>query len=136
MVEVNGKFTSSKMKTYICGALLWCSFSPSLVVSNKMETQVTMSWVTWCYCLLIVKLSLCSVSATDTSCPTWHYYNNATGQCECECGYRLLCSRDGNHVDIIIHSCATSSGQEDDYLSQVVLPLVHSKTVSVLSVGH
>ena len=101
------------MKTYICGALLWCTFSPSLVLSNKRETQVTMSWVTWCYCLLIVKLSLCSVLATDTSCPTWHYYNNATGQCEC--GYRLLCSRDGNHVDIIIHSCATSSGQEDDY---------------------
>ena len=72
-----------------------------------------MSWATWCYCLLIVKLSLCSVLATDSSCPTWHYYNNATGQCEC--GYRLLCSSDGNHVDIRIQSCATSSGQEDDY---------------------
>ena len=72
-----------------------------------------MSWVTWFYCLLIVKLSLCSVLATDTSCPTWHYYNNATGQCEC--GLRLLCSRDGNQVDIGIQSCATSSEQEDDY---------------------
>ena len=51
--------------------------------------------------------------ATDTSCPTWHYYNNATGQCEC--GFRLLCSSDGNQVDIGIDHCATSSGQEDDY---------------------
>ena len=72
-----------------------------------------MSWVTWFYCLLIVKLSLCSVLATDTSCPTWHYYNNATGQCEC--GFSLLCSSNGNHVEIRIKSCATSSEQEDDY---------------------
>ena len=67
----------------------------------------------WSYCFLIVKLSLCSVLATDTSCPTWHYYNNATGQCEC--GYWLLCSSDGNQVEIRNDQCATSSGQEDDY---------------------
>ena len=72
-----------------------------------------MSWATWFYCLLIVKLSLCSVLATNTSCPTWHYYNNATGQCEC--GWRLHCSSDGNQMDIGIDQCATSSGQEDDY---------------------
>ena len=72
-----------------------------------------MSWVTWFYCLLIVKLSLCSVLASDTSCLTWHYYNNATGQCEC--GRWLHCSSDGNQVDIGIWSCATSSGQENDY---------------------
>ena len=72
-----------------------------------------MSWKTWCYCLLTVKLSLCSVLATDTSCTTWHYYNNATGQCEC--GFSLLCSSDGNQVDIGIDRCATFSGQEDDY---------------------
>ena len=72
-----------------------------------------MSRVPWCYSLLIIKLSLCSVLATDTSCPTWHYYNNATGQCEC--GYLLLCSSDGNQVEICIDHCATSAGQEDDY---------------------
>ena len=72
-----------------------------------------MFWAIWFYCLLIVKLSLCSVLASDTSCPTWNYYNNATGQCEC--GFSLLCSSDGNQVDIRIQSCATSSGQKDDY---------------------
>ena len=72
-----------------------------------------MSWTTWCYCLLIIKVSLYSVLATDTSCPTWHYYNNATGQCQC--GSLLFCRSDGNQVDIKIHDCATSSGQEDDY---------------------
>ena len=69
-----------------------------------------MSWVPWCCCLLIVKLSLCSVLATNTSCPTWHYYNNVTEQCEC--GFWLLCSK---QVEISIDRCATSSGQEDDY---------------------
>ena len=82
-----------------------------------------MSWVTWFYCLLIVKLSLCSVMATDTSCPTWHYYNNAKGQCEC--GLRLLCSSDGNQVYIGIQSCATSSEQEDDYYISYC-PLTHT----------
>ena len=71
-----------------------------------------MSWVTWCCCLLIVNLCLCSVLATDTSCPSWHYYN-VTGQCEC--GFWLFCSSDGNQVEIGTQSCATSSGQEDDY---------------------
>ena len=51
-----------------------------------------------------MNLSLC--------CPTWHYYNNVTGQCEC--GFGLFCSS-GNQVDINIQRCATSSGREDDY---------------------
>ena len=72
-----------------------------------------MPWVPSCYSLFIVKLSLSSVLATDTSCLTWHYYNNATGQCECGAG--LLCSNDGNQADISIDRCATSAGQEGDY---------------------
>ena len=82
-----------------------------------------MSWVNWFYCLLIVKLSLCSVLATDTSCPTWHYYNNATGKCEC--GSLLFCSSDGNQVEIRIDYCATSTGQEDDYYVSYC-PLTHT----------
>ena len=80
-----------------------------------------MSWVTWCYWLLIVKLSLCSGLATDTSCPTWHYYNNATGQCEC--GHLLLCSSE--QVDIKINYCAKSSEQEDDYYASYC-PFTHT----------
>ena len=80
-----------------------------------------MSWVTWCYWLLIVTLSLCSVLATDTSCPTWHYYNNATRQCEC--GHLLLCRHE--QVDIRIDYCATSSEQEDDYYASYC-PFTHT----------
>ena len=71
-----------------------------------------MSGATWCYCL-VLQLSLISVWATNTSCPIWHYYNSGSGQCEC--GFLLKCSSDGNKVEIRTRSCATSSGQEDDY---------------------
>ena len=53
------------------------------------------------------------VLATNTSCPTWHYYNNATGQCEC--GFRLACSNDGHQVENEKDHCATSRGKKGDY---------------------
>jgi hypothetical protein len=72
-----------------------------------------MHWVTRCYCLLILKLSLCSVLATNTSCPTWHYYINATGRCEC--GFGLTCSSDGKQAKIANDRCATPLGGDGDY---------------------
>ena len=73
-----------------------------------------MYWGKFLPYILAVNVSLlCSVLATDSSCPTWHYYNNTTGQCEC--GYRLVCSSDGNQVEIANGRCATSSTQENDY---------------------
>ncbi|CAI8026066.1 hypothetical protein GBAR_LOCUS15031 [Geodia barretti] len=51
-----------------------------------------MAWGTWC-CFL------CTLAANillATSCHTWHYYNNATGKCEC--GFWLHCSSDGNQA--------------------------------------
>ena len=71
-----------------------------------------MSWGTWCCCFLCT-LTVNVVLATDTSCPTWHYYNNITGVCEC--GFGLICSCDGNQVEIMNGYCATSSGKEGDY---------------------
>ena len=71
-----------------------------------------MSWGTWCCCFLFT-LTVNVVLATDTSCPTWHYYNNATGLCECGAG--LVCSNDGHQVEIKFSHCATSSGNKGDY---------------------
>ena len=60
----------------------------------------------------IVALSLVSVLATNTSCPTWFYYDNSTQQCHC--GNGLLCS--GNKtVEIEDGVCATSTGEGDQY---------------------
>ena len=76
--------------------------------------KLLMSPTTWFCCLLIVKLCLNSVLATDTSCPTWHYYNNDTGQCEC--GNLLFCKSGGtNEAEIRIHDCATSAEIQGDY---------------------
>ena len=61
---------------------------------------------TWC-CLL-----LGPVLATNTSCPTWFYYDNTTQQCQCGSG--LLCSSNKN-VEIGDGTCATSAGEEDQY---------------------
>ena len=82
----------------------------SVVSTGHLESAtIPMAWGTWC-CFL------CTIAANillATSCPTWHYYNNATGKCEC--GFWLLCSSDGNQVEIDNSRCATSSERGDDY---------------------
>ena len=64
------------------------------------------------WCCIFLCINLVSVLLA-TSCPTWHYYNNATGQCEC--GFGLVCSSDGNQVVIGNAFCATSSRHDGDY---------------------
>ena len=71
-----------------------------------------MSWGTWCCCFLST-LTVNVVLATDASCPTWHYYNNITGVCEC--GFGLICSNDSNQVEIRSGMCATPSHWKSDY---------------------
>ena len=60
----------------------------------------------------IVALSLVLVLATNTSCPTWFYYDNSTQQCNC--GNGLLCSSN-KIVEIQDGLCATSAGEGDQY---------------------
>ena len=69
------------------------------------------------------ELSLCSVLATNTSCPTWHYYRNVTGQCEC--GIGLTCSSDGKQAKIANGRCATPLGGDGDYYYGYC-PLAHT----------
>ena len=57
--------------------------------------------------------SFASDVSINTTCPTWYYYNTATGKCEC--GFQLSCSSDGNKVEIDITFCATPFGQAGDY---------------------
>ena len=59
---------------------------------------------------IVLSVMLCSVLATSTSCPTWHYYNNVTGVCEC--GFGLIC---GNQVEIGSTHCATNSEETGGY---------------------
>ena len=72
---------------------------------------MSLLWPAW-FCFSVITLSLGSVLATNTSCPTWFYYDNSTQQCHC--GYELLCSRN-KRVEIKDGLCATSAGEGDQY---------------------
>ena len=75
--------------------------------------SVAMSWRVCYCCWLLASFATLPVLASNTRCPTWHFYNNSTGQCEC--GFWLHCSCGGNQVEIEKSVCVTSSEQEHDY---------------------
>ena len=62
--------------------------------------------------------------ATNTTCPTWLYYNNRTQQCECGYSTSLIeCDQKTETVEIWDGYCATYSGQDQFYGG--VCPLRH-----------
>ena len=67
----------------------------------------------FCFLVIYIAVFLVSVVSTNTTCPTWHYYKNTTGKCEC--GYLLKCTSDLNKVEITGTYCATPLGQDGDY---------------------
>ena len=71
---------------------------------------MSLFWPAW-FCFSVITLSLGSVLATNTSCPTWFYYDHSTQQCHC--GFGLSCS--SNKVEIRDGVCATSAGEGDQY---------------------
>ena len=68
-----------------------------------------------CIRTFFVYVYLSSVLASDTSCPTWFYYNNVT----CECGYQgswyIHCNQQERKAEIADGFCATSTEQEGLY---------------------
>ena len=79
-----------------------------------VKSVIVMSCVAcYCYflCILVVNASLLSVLASNTSCPTLHYYNNVTGQCEYE--PMLVCSN--GKIESENGKCVTSSEKKGDY---------------------
>ena len=66
------------------------------------------------------------VLATNTTCPTWLYYNNRTQQCECGYSMSLIeCDQKTETVEIWDGYCVTYSGQNQFYAG--VCPLRHRK---------
>ena len=67
-----------------------------------------------------------SVSASNTSCPTWFYYNNVT----CECGHlfdeKIRCNQLEGKTEIADGFCATSTEQEGLYYAGYC-PLRHTE---------
>ena len=74
------------------------------------------TWATT-WCILVVHVYLSSVSASNTSCPTWFYYNNTTHQCECESQIeeQVHCNQLERKAQIANGFCVTSTEQEGLY---------------------
>ena len=65
---------------------------------------------------LFVVNYLTSVSASNTSCPTWFYFNNATQQCECRHQVGMIrCNQQEKKVKVFHGHCVTYAGQEGLY---------------------
>ena len=55
------------------------------------------------------------VSASNTSCPTWFYYNNVTCECGQLSGWEVRCNQQEGKAEIADGFCATSTEQEGLY---------------------
>ena len=65
---------------------------------------MSLFWPAW-FCFSVITLSLGSVLATNTSCPTWFYYDNSTQQWQC--GVWLYCS---SNKTVEIKKCGIHQG--------------------------
>ena len=76
--------------------------------------------------MCVLMLPVCFVLATNTTCPTWLYYNNKIQQCECGYSMSLIeCDQKTETVEIWDGYCVTYSGQDQFYAG--VCPLRHRK---------
>ena len=73
-------------------------------------TSTTCIW----YCIVVCVYSG-SVLASNTSCPTWFYYNNGTCECGGLFGGAIHCNQQEMTVEISDGFCATSTEQEGLY---------------------
>ena len=113
------------LKVYYKGRRL--KSSESFLAERSSISKMEMPWNV-CFLGIYIAVLLVPMVCTNTTCPTWHYYNNATGKCEC--GFMLQCSSDVNKVEISNTHCATPLGQEGDYYIGVSLFLYTSENGS------
>ena len=84
------------------------------------------TWLTW-YFMFVVHMYLSSVAASNTSCPTWFYFNDTTQQCECGNQVRgIQCNQQEEKVEIRHGHCVMYSGQNGLYYAGLC-PFVPTK---------
>ena len=65
------------------------------------------------YFIFVVHVHFSSVAASNTSCPTWFYFNNTSQQCECgKTSEGIQCNQQEKKVEIEVGACVTYTGQE------------------------
>ena len=83
---------------------------------------------TW-FCIsvfLVVCVYSSSISASNTTCPTWFYYDNETCQCGWQLGGKVRCNQQEMTAEIADGFCATSTEQEGLYYAGYC-PLRHTE---------
>ena len=70
---------------------------------------------TWYSTWLVVHVYFSSVSASNTSCPTWFYYNNVTCECGPLFGGAIHCNQQEMTAEISNGFCVISTEQEGLY---------------------
>ena len=76
------------------------------------------NWLQWHQFVLCgtIIFAVNPVSASNTSCPTWFYFNNAKQQCECGQQVEMIrCNQQEKKVSIFHGHCVTYAGQEGLY---------------------
>ena len=94
----------------------WNNSCVCLCAIEAVCIAMSSPWATW-YCILAVDVYLSSVSASNTSCPTWFYSSNTTHQCECGRNMpdEVYCNQQEMKVEIADGYCVTSTEQEGLY---------------------
>ena len=75
-------------------------------------------WATWCCISMILAVYVYSttVTASNTSCPTWFHYSNTTHQCECgESLGSINCYQNEQKVELAYGFCVSASKYESGY---------------------
>ena len=81
---------------------------------------------TWFSISIFLVVHSSSVSASNTSCPTWFYYNNETCECGWQLGGKVHCNQQEMTAEIADGFCATSTEQEGLYYAGYC-PLRHTE---------
>ena len=77
---------------------------------------VTQSFWYYINAIFVVHVYFSSVAASNTSCPTWFYFNNTSQQCECGKIFGgIQCNQQEKKVEIEVGTCVTYAGQEGLY---------------------
>ena len=79
-----------------------------------------------CISVFLVCVHSSSVSVSNTTCPTWFYYNNETCECGLQFGGKVHCNQQDMTAEIADGFCATSTEQEDLYYAGYC-PLRHTE---------
>ena len=74
---------------------------------------------TWCLFGVVLAASVCLVlGVSNTSCPSWFYYNNTTNECECKGkSGQIICNHEQRTALVADGLCVTSADGEGFYIA-------------------